>query len=266
MRDITIGQYYPVDSWVHRLDPRTKLMGTLIYVVCLFLIHNPLLYIPVLAFVLLSYHAANVPLMFFLRGLKIIIVLLFFTFFFRMVATPGTEIVSFWIFKVTEEGVQKAISLTARIALMITGASLLSYTTTPKEMADGLTRACTPLRKVGFPVHEVSIMTMIAFRFIPVLLEEANHLMDAQASRGVEFEDCSILIKCKNVFSLLMPLFLSSVERSAELAMAMEARGYSGDGETSQMYPLEYTAADKKIYVGMALILVLFVALRIAGI
>lgn len=266
MRDITIGQYYPVDSWVHRLDPRTKLMGTLIYVICLFLIRNPLLYIAALAFVLLSYRAANVPLMFFLRGLKVIVVLLCFTFFFRMVATPGKEIVSFWIFKVTEEGIEKAISLTARIALMITGASLLSYTTTPKEMADGMTRACSPLAKIGLPVHEISVMTMIAFRFIPVLLEEANYLMDAQASRGVEFEDCSIITKCKNVFSLLMPLFLSSVERSADLAMAMEARGYSGDGKTSQMYPLEYSALDRKVYVGMILLLILFIWLRIAGI
>ncbi len=266
MRDMTIGQYYPSDSWVHRLDPRTKMMSALIYIVCLFLIRNPWLFLLALALVLIAYRAASVPMSYFLRGLKVFILLLVFTFFFRMVATPGKEIVSFWIFAVTEEGMAKAIRLTARIALMITGASLLSYTTTPKEMADGMTRACEPLAKIGFPVHEISMMTMIAFRFIPVLLEEANHLMDAQASRGVEFENCSIITKCKNVFALLMPLFLHSVERSSELAMAMEARGYTGDGETSQMYPLEYEARDKKLYVGMFLMLLLFLGLRIVGV
>ncbi len=266
LRDITIGQYYPSDSWVHRLDPRTKLMATLIYVVCLFLIRNSWLFLLALGLVLVSYRAAKVPMAYFMKGLKVFVLLLFFTFFFRMVATPGDEIVSFWIFKITEEGVAKAIRLTARIGLMITGASLLSYTTTPKELADGMTRACQPLQKIGFPVQEISIMTMIAFRFIPVLLEEANHLMDAQASRGVEFEDCSVITKCKNVFSLLLPLFLSSVERSVELAMAMEARGYSGEGETSHMYPLEYDTTDKRIYAGLALMLVLFLGLRIAGV
>jgi energy-coupling factor transport system permease protein len=172
----------------------------------------------------------------------------------------------FWIFEITREGVIKGTSLASRIALMITEASLLGYTTTPKELSDGLAKALSPLKKIGMNIDEMSIMVMIAFRFIPVMLEEANGLMDAQASRGVEFENCSVLTKTKNVFTLLMPLFIGSIERSADLAMAMEARGYSGEKPRSKMYPLEYGKYDMPAYIFSILLLALSVAARITGV
>ncbi|MDO4312432.1 MAG: energy-coupling factor transporter transmembrane component T [Eubacteriales bacterium] len=263
IRDITIGQYYAEDSVIHTLDPRTKLMGVLIYVVALFLVKNSYVYFIFLALILMLYRVSKVPLSFLLKGLRGIILLLIFTFIFRLNSTPGAEIAHIWKITVTEEGMAKAISLTSRIALMIVGASLLSYTTTPKEMADGMEKAFSFLEKLHIPIHDMAVIVMIAFRFIPIMLEEMNVLMDAQAARGVEFDKCSILKKCKNVFTLLMPLFLSTVRRASDLAMAMEARGYSGDGKTSKMYPLAYKHCDTMAYIGMAGLLIIIIALRI---
>jgi len=265
MRDMTIGQYYPVESQIHSLDPRTKMLGTLCFIIATFLIKNPLAYLPLLGIILILYGVSKVPFSYFLKGLKAIIVLLLITFFFRLIATPGITILHVWIFNITAEGLLKAIRLTSRIALMIIGASLLGYTTTPKMMADGLEKALRPLQKIGIPINDISVMVMITFRFIPVLLEEANNLMDAQAARGVEFEDCSALKKMKNILALLVPLFLSSVNRSAELAMAMEARGYSGEGENTKMFPLEYSGKDKVGYILELFFILSIVGLRIIG-
>ena len=263
MRDITIGQYYPEGSVIHRLDPRTKLMGTLVYIVVLFLVKNPLWYLVCLGVVFVLYKIAKVPFSYFLQGLRGIAILLIFTFFFRMVCTPGTAVAKFWIFVVTQEGIHKSIRLTSRIALMITGASLLSYTTTPRAMADGLEKSFSFLEKVKIPIHDMAVIVMIAFRFIPIMIEETNALMDAQAARGAEFEHCSVMKKCKNVFSLLMPLFLSSVRRSSDLAMAMEARGYGGDRPSSRMYPLVYQKEDKIAYLCVVCFFVFGILVRV---
>ena len=266
MRDITIGQYYPGESIVHSLDPRTKLMSAFLYIVALFLVKQPLWYLLFLVINLTEFRLARVPFGYFMRGLRTIVILLLFTFFFRMVATPGDVIAEFWIFEVTREGIIKGASLASRIALLITEASLLAYTTTPKELADGLAKALSPLKRIGLNIDEMSIMVMIAFRFIPVMLEEANDLMDAQASRGVEFENCSVFTKTKNVLTLLMPLFIGSIERSADLAMAMEARGYSSENERSKMFPLEYGKYDRPAYAFSIILLILAVSARIAGV
>lgn len=262
IRDITIGQYYARESMIHELDPRTKLMGTLIYIIVLFLVKNPWWYLICFAVVLMLYYTARVPLSYLLKGLRGIVILLIFTFFFRLISTPGAELIRLGIFAITEEGVVKAISLTSRIALMITGASLLSYTSTPRELADGLEQAFSFLEKIHVPVHDMAVIVMIAFRFIPIMIEEMNVLIDAQAARGVEFEKCSVFKKCKNVFSLLVPLFLSTVRRASDLAMAMEARGYTGDRQTSRMYPLIYKRNDRISYVMMALWLLVGVGIR----
>lgn len=265
VRDVTIGQYYPAESPVHELDPRTKLAWLLIYIVGLFLVRNPLWYVVFLGILLIAFKAANVPFSYFLKGLKPVIILLVFTFFFRMVATPGTVIAGWWIFQITPEGILKGTQLASRIALMIAAASLLSYTTTPKAMADGMAEAFAPLQKVGVPISDMSVMVMIAFRFIPVLLEEAATLMDAQASRGVEFQDCSIFRKCKNMLALTLPLFVNALERSADLAMAMESRGYNPEGPTSKMYPLKYGKNDRIAYIFAGCLLAASVVLRIVG-
>lgn len=255
IRDITIGQYYDSESMIHSLDPRTKLMGTLVYMIVLFLVKNPWYYLGCLGITLILYKTARVPLSYFLCGLRGILVLLCFTFIFRLLCTSGDAIASLWIFTVTRQGILKAIQMTVRIGLMITGASLLSYTSTPKELADGLEKAFSGFEKIGLPVHEMSVIVMIAFRFIPIMLEELNVLMDAQAARGAKFEEGNVLEKCKGVFALLFPLFLMTVRRASELAMAMEARGYTGTSKVTRMYPLQYTKADRT---GYALIAVYF--------
>ncbi len=263
IRDITIGQYYDVPSVIHRLDPRVKLMGVLIYIVALFLIRNPVLYIVPLVVTIVLYAAAKVPASYFFKGLRGIILLLLFTFVFRMLYTPGDVIASFWIFNITSQGVVKAIQMTARIALMITGAALISYTSTPKALADGLEKAFSCFQRIGIPVHDMAIIVMIAFRFIPIMFEELNLLMDAQAARGAKFSEGNILQKCKGVITLLLPLFMMSVNRSSDLAMAMEARGYSGSHEVSRMYPLRYRTADYVSYVLLALYLAAFIFIRV---
>lgn len=262
IRDITIGQYYAEESVIHRLDPRTKMAGVLVYIVILFLVQNPFWYIGCLAVILILYRLARIPYFYLMKGLRGILLLLVFTFFFRLISTPGTEIAHFWIFTITREGIYKAIRMTARIALMIVGASLLSYTSTPRKMADGLEKAFSFLEKVKVPIHDMAVIVMIAFRFIPIMLEEMNILMDAQAARGVEFEKCSVFRKCKNVGSLLMPLFLSTVRRASDLAMAMEARGYTGEHETSRMNQLVYKKEDYIAYAWILAALVIFFILR----
>lgn len=234
IRDITIGRYYDSESVIHRMDPRTKLMGVLVYIISLFLVKNVCWYIGCLIVMLVLYKAAGVPFGYLLKGLRGILLLLFFTFLFRMLYTPGDPVVQVWIFTITKQGILKAVQMTARIALMISGASLLSYTSTPKELADGLEKAFSGLEKTGIPVHEMAVIVMIAFRFIPIMLEELNVLMDAQAARGAKFEDGNILEKCKGVMTLLLPLFLLTVRRSSDLAMAMEARGYTGSGKLQE--------------------------------
>ncbi len=265
LREITIGQYYDTDSVIHRLDPRTKLMAVLVYIVVLFLIKNPLWYLATLLLLLVLFKFAKVPFGFFLKGLKGIIILLIFTVVFRMLYTPGNVIAEFWIFTITSEGVTKAIAMASRIALMITSASLLSYTSTPKQLADGMEKAFSGLERIGIPVHDMAVITMVAFRFIPIMFEELNTLMDAQAARGARMEEAGVIEKSRNVIALLMPLFMSTVRKSSDLAMAMEARGYTGYSRNGRMYPLVYTHADRVAYVLMFVMLVCFVVMKVLG-
>lgn len=264
MKNITIGRYYPQNSIIHNLDPRTKLAGLLVYVILLFIVSEPLGYIPFLAVLLILYKLAKVPFLYLLKGLKIVIVLLVFTLIFRSLLTAGEEIAHFWIFSITKEGIVLGIRLASRIALMIAAASLLSYTTTPRTLADGIEKALSFLQKMGVNIRSLAVTVMIAFRFIPVMIEETNILMDAQAARGAEFENCSVWKKCRNVCTLLMPLFFSSVRRATDLAMAMEARGYKGDNSpTSRMYPLVYKKSDRVSYIVMLLAIIAFIPLKI---
>ncbi len=262
IRDITIGQYYASESVVHRLDPRTKLFGVLVYIVILFCIRNPWWYLACFLLLLGAYRCAKVPFSYVLRGIRGISILLIFTFVFRMLCTPGEEIWKFYFLSVTWEGIQKAIRMTARIALMIVGASLLSYTTTPKSMADGLEKSLLFLEKVHVPIHDMSVIVMIAFRFIPIIIEELNTLMDAQAARGARFEEGNVFQKCRGVTTLLLPLFLSTVRRASDLAMAMEARGYTGERETSKMNPLVYSRCDRAAYLCIMLVPVFYVVVE----
>lgn len=263
MHEVTLGQYYPQDSVFHRLDPRTKLGTILLYIIGLFLVKNSLWFLAFLALLILLFKSARIPMSYMLKGLKGFALLLVFTFVFRMLCTPGRELASFWIFQITAEGINKGIQLSARIGLMVAAASLLGYTATPKELVDGLGQVISPLKKIGVPVSDISMMVMIAFRFIPIMMNEAFDLMDAQSSRGVEFKQCSFPEKCRNIFALLVPLFVNSVDRSADLAMAMESRGYTGDGNVTMMYPLEFHRDDGILWALSLLVFAAVVALRI---
>ncbi len=265
-RDITLGQYYPVDSVIHRLDPRVKLFSALIFIISLFLFDD------VVGFVFISVcmgafiKLSNVPISFMLRGLRSIAVLLFVAAGFNMFLTPGKELFSIWIFHVTDAGLKSAILMSIRMVYLIVGTSVMTLTTTPNELTDGLEKAMYPLSKVGFPVHEVAMMMSIALRFIPILIEETDKIMKAQMARGADFETGGLVKRAKAMIPLLVPLFVSAFRRAGDLALAMEARCYNGGEGRTKMKPLRYKSRDRVAYVVVFAYLALIIAWKILGI
>lgn len=256
IRDITIGQYYPADSILHKLDPRVKLAGTLTYIISLFLFQNNYLYIIAAIFLFGIIQLSKVPLPFILRGMKAIMMLLFFTVIFSLFTIPGTELVRLGFVRITIEGVVVAFIMGIRLTFLILGSSLMTFTTTPTHLTDGLERMMGPLRKIKVPVHEISMMMSIALRFIPILMEETDKIMKAQMARGADFESGGLIKRAKNLIPLLVPLFVSAFRRANDLAMAMEARCYRGGEGRTKMKPLKYTRKDMLAY----LILILYIA------
>lgn len=257
IRDITIGQYYPVDSVIHRLDPRVKLMGTLIYIISLFLFKSFTGYLAALVFLGMAIQLSKVPLKYILRGLKAILVLLLFTVGFNIFLTPGEVLWQAWIFKITKEGLRSGTFMGIRLIFLIVGSSLMTFTTTPNHLTDGLERLLNPLKRLHLPVHEVSMMMSIALRFIPILLEETDKIMKAQSARGADFESGGLIKKAKNLIPLLVPLFVSAFRRANDLAMAMEARCYRGGEGRTKMKPLKYGKLDFMAY--SSIVIYLFV-------
>lgn len=255
IRDITIGQYYPVDSVIHRLDPRVKLLGTLIYIISLFLFKSFTGYLAALLFLGTVIHLSKVPLKYILRGLKAVIVLLLFTIGFNIFLTPGEVLWQAWIFKITKEGLRSGIFMGIRLIFLIVGSSLMTFTTTPNHLTDGLERLLGPFKKLHMPVHEISMMMSIALRFIPILLEETDKIMKAQSARGADFESGGLIKKAKSLVPLLVPLFVSAFRRANDLAMAMEARCYRGGEGRTKMKPLKYKKRDFVAYGGIAIYL-----------
>lgn len=244
LRDITLGQYYPANSLIHRLDPRVKLMGTLVFMISLFLSKSILSYLLATAFLVLVIRISTVPFRFMTKGLKAIIFLLIFSMAFNLFLTPGNTLVSFWIFKITDEGVKLSIKMTVRLIYLIIGSSIMTLTTTPNDLTDGLEKALQPLKKIHIPVHEIAMMMSIALRFIPILIEETDKIMKAQIARGADFETGNIMQKAKGMIPLLVPLFVSAFRRATDLAMAMEARCYRGGEGRTKMKPLTYKSRD----------------------
>lgn len=244
LKDITIGKYYNRKSLIHNLDCRTKLASTILFIIAIFWVKNPIVYIPCFVYVLILYKLANIPISHMIKGLKGFAVLLVFTFIFQSSITAGREIFSIGFITFTYEGIFKAIRLMSRIILMVLSASLLSYTTTPSQMASGLEKSLSFMEKFKVPVHEMAMMVSIAFRFIPVFIEEVNIIMEAQTSRGVDFYSGSVFKRMSKVMPLVIPLFVSAISRSSDLALAMEARGYSSASERTKFRPLVYTKND----------------------
>ena len=248
IRDITIGQYYQTDSVIHRLDPRVKLGGTLLYIITLFLIGNVWGYLLATLALAAVIKLSKVPFGFITRGMRAVAFLLIITVVFNMFLTPGTPIFSFWIFTLTWEGLRKAVFMGWRLCLLIIGSSLMTLTTTPNHLTDGMEKALRPLNKIGVPVHEIAMMMSISLRFIPILLEETDKIMKAQIARGADFESGNLIQKAKAMVPLLVPLFISAFRRANDLAMAMESRCYRGGEGRTKMKPLVYKKADKVGY------------------
>ena len=263
IRDITIGQYYPVDSPIHRLDPRTKLFGTMIYIISLFFADNLWCYLIATLFLTLVVRLSKVPFKFIVKGLKAIVFLLLISVSFNLFLTDGTIIVKFWIFKITHEGVRLAGFMALRLIYLVIGSSVMTLTTTPNQLTDGLEKSLGFLNKVGVPVHEVSMMMSIALRFIPILVEETDKIMKAQMARGADFGSGNLIRKAKAMVPLLVPLFISAFRRATDLAMAMEARCYRGGEGRTKMKPLHYRAADRMAYLLYAVYIAAMVGIRV---
>lgn len=249
IRDITIGQYYPRDSFIHKLDPRTKIIGTFIYIISLFIFRKFIPYLVVFGFLGLVIKTSEVPLKHILKGLKSIMFLLIFAVVFNIFLTPGDILWKWGFLKVTRQGLETAGFMAIRLVLLIMGSSLMTFTTTPNHLTDGLEKIMNPLKKIKVPVHEISMMMSIALRFIPILLEETDKIMKAQMARGADFESGNLIKKAKSLVPLLVPLFVSAFRRANDLAMAMEARCYHGGEGRTKMKPLQYHKQDGVAYV-----------------
>lgn len=244
IRDITIGQYYPADSILHRLDPRVKLIGTLVFIVSLFLFDTFVGYILAGLFLFGVIKLSKVPFKFIVKGLKAVVILLIFTLIFNVFLTPGEPIFTLGFIKVTKEGLRTAAFMGIRLVFLILGSSLMTFTTTPNQLTDGLENLLGPLKKIHVPVHEVAMMMSIALRFIPILLEETDKIMKAQQARGADFESGKLIQRAKAMIPILVPLFISAFRRASDLAMAMEARCYRGGNGRTKMKPLKYKRRD----------------------
>lgn len=244
LSDITIGQYYPSNSVLHKLDPRTKILAILIYMVSLFIVNNFYGLLGMLAISAAVIILSQVPLKYFFRGLKMIIFIVLLTVALQMFMTPG-EIVWQWSFlKVTKEGIHQAVFMGMRLVLLISITSILTLTTTPIALTDGIERLLKPFQRIGVPAHELAMMMSIALRFIPTLVEETDKIMKAQAARGANFDSGNLIEKVKALVPLLVPLFLSAFQRAEELAIAMEARCYHGGDNRTRLKALQYTGKD----------------------
>lgn len=241
---MTLGQFFPGNSVIHRLDPRTKLTLTIVYIVVLFLARGPLTYGLMLLWLIGLILLSKISLRVILRGVRPLLFILIFTGLINIFYTPGRVILSFWIFEITEEGLTTAGFMVLRIIMLIMGTFLLTYTTSPIKLTDGLERLLSPLKKIRVPVHEMSMMMTIALRFIPTLMEETEKIMNAQKARGADFESGNVFRRARALVPLLVPLFVSAFRRAEDLAVAMECRCYHGGEGRTRLRVLRYAALD----------------------
>ena len=244
LKDITLGQYFPGDTVVHRLDPRTKLLMVILYIVALFLCKGFVSYGVALAFLITAVVLSKIRPKALFKGLKPLLIIIIFTAALNLFYTDGTVLVKFWIFKITREGIYNAFFLVLRIMLLVMGTFLLTCTTSPIALTDGLESLLSPLKKLHFPVHELAMMMSIALRFIPTLIEETDKIISAQKARGADFETGNIFRRAKALIPILVPLFVSAFRRADELATAMECRCYHGGKGRTKLKQLRYRRRD----------------------
>ncbi|CUO95893.1 Energy-coupling factor transporter transmembrane protein EcfT [[Eubacterium] contortum] len=258
VRDITIGQYYPAKSVIHRLDPRVKIVCTLLFLISLFIQRSILGYVVATLFLGAVIYMSRVPFKFIVKGLKPIMILLLITVLFNLFLTRGgAELVHFWIFHITEKGLETSVYTAIRLIYLIMGSSIMTFTTTPNSLTDGIEKLLHPLNKIRVPVHEVAMMMSIALRFIPILLEETDKIMKAQMARGADLDSGNMIQKAKAMIPILVPLFVSAFRRANDLAMAMESRCYHGGEGRTKMKPLVYKGRDRAGYIITLLYMVL---------
>ena len=244
IRDITLGQYYPGNSYVHKLDPRVKIMATLLYIVSLFVVDDFLGFAVAFVGLAVVIAVSKVPLKFILRGLKPVFLIISFTFIINMFMIKGEVLVSLGFLTITREGLRTAVFMAVRLVLLIIGSSLLTLTTKPISLTDGIEALLSPFKKIGLPAHELAMMMTIALRFIPTLLEETDKIMKAQQARGADFESGNIIRRAKALVPILVPLFISAFRIAQDLAMAMEARCYGGDIKRTRMNGMKLRSGD----------------------
>lgn len=265
LKDITLGQYYPADSVIHKMDPRTKLLATVVYVVSLFVFRNIPGFIVATAVLIALVLLSKVPFKLMAKGLKIIWVLVAITAFFNVFFTPGDLLWQVGVLHITWQGVRNAVFFSIRLIYLILGTSIMTLTTTPNKLTDGLEEGLKPLNKFHIPVHEIALMMSIALRFIPLLGEETDRIKKAQMARGADFESGNMIQKVKSLVPILVPLFVSAFRRANDLALAMEARCYHGGEGRTKMKPLHHEKRDYIAYVLMFAYLGAMIVIRVVG-
>lgn len=251
LKDITIGQYFPGDTIIHRLDPRIKLLGIMMFIIALFFVDRFYPYIFVVAFIFGTIFLSKIPIRFILKGLRPLIFIIFITFSINVFMTQGEVLWGIGPINITKEGLSQATFMAMRLIFLVTGTSLLTLTTSPISLTDGIEELLKPFTRIGLPSHELAMMMTIALRFIPTLLEETDKIMKAQMARGADFESGNILRRAKNLVPLLVPLFVNAFRRADELAIAMEARCYRGGDGRTRLNVLKLDKKDIGIFITM---------------
>lgn len=266
LKDITLGQFFPGKSPIHRMDPRTKLILTVIYIVALFLAENWLSYLVMMVFLVSCVKISSIPPKSIVRGMKPLVFILMFTAILNLFYTDGgIVLVRLGSLAITTEGLKRAFFMIWRIMMLISGTFLLTYTTSPISLTDGLESLLNPLKKIRVPVHELAMMMSIALRFIPTLIEETDKIMNAQKARGADFENGSIIDRAKALVPVLVPLFISAFRRADELATAMECRCYQGGEGRTKMKLLRYSRVDIQAFAVCACVVAAVVTLAAFG-
>ena len=244
IRDITLGQYFPGESAIHRLDPRVKIIATLLFIIELFIVDNFMGFAIAAVYLGGVIAVSRVPLSFIVRGLKPVIIILLFTFALNIFMVDGQIIWQWKFIHITVEGVRLAVFMAIRIILLLIGSSMLTLCTRPLSLTDGIERLLSPFKKIGLPAHEIAMMMTIALRFIPTLLEETDKIMKAQQARGADFESGGLIQKAKALIPILVPLFVSAFRIAMDLAMAMESRCYRGGEHRTRMHEMKLKGMD----------------------
>lgn len=257
LKDITLGQYFPGDSFIHRLDPRTKILCMIAYIAVIFCIKGVFGYVFLAAFTALCVFSSKIPVKFVLRGLKPIMFFVAITALFNLFLTGGKVMWKWWFLSITYEGVRLAVFMVLRLFFLVFGTSLLTLTTSPIALTDGLEYLLAPLKKIGVPAHELAMMMTIALRFVPTLLEETDKIIKAQTARGADFESGNIVRRAKAMIPILIPLFISAFRRADDLAVAMECRCYRGGENRTRLHELKMGKVDIFGWIAVACLIVL---------